>query len=92
MDRFPLANFIDVKRTNFSFECCFLRTCNQRKAAKMTFRQICAFNVDEIETLKELYTYSNKKLPGVNFFQLNPPPFPKKKFKINQTLSCRSMR
>jgi len=49
----PLVNFINVKRTNFSYECRFLHTCNSReKLPKWHFvRKICVINVDEIDTI-----------------------------------------
>jgi len=51
----PGVNFINVKCTNFLYECHFGSFFSSYmyvvKAAKMTFvRVICTFNVDEIDT------------------------------------------
>ncbi len=53
----PIVNFINIKRTNFSYERMFwqllLHTC---KAAKMTFvRKTRTFYVDEIDTRSQSY-------------------------------------
>ncbi len=55
LSRKSVVNFINILRTNFFVRMLFLQlflcTCNQRKAAEMTFVQkICTLNVGEIDT------------------------------------------
>ncbi len=56
----PCVNIINIKRTNFSYECCFSSFyyihVTRKKAAKMTsVQKICAFNVDEIDYLSPTF-------------------------------------
>jgi len=49
------VNFINILRTNFSYERCFGRIfyihVTRKKAAEVTFvRKICTYDVDEIDT------------------------------------------
>jgi len=71
----PTVNFINVIRTNFSYECpfgsFFYIQVTRKKAAEMTFvRIIRMFNVDEIDTnavLLLLFLWLN--LSKIVFFQ-----------------------
>ncbi len=53
----PAVNFINIIHAHFLYESLFKAKTYLEKATKMTFvRKICTFNVDEIDTRKDIKT------------------------------------